>query len=64
MLKYIQTQVPVPLFRRLKIEALEQNTTLNELLQEILTTWEANLNKEEENGEKEIIERPVRSRES
>lgn len=65
MLKYIQTQIPIPLFKRLKVEALERDTTLGELLQEILTTFITTLdaNKEaKEHGTEKIEKRLIRSR--
>ena len=41
MFKYVQTQVPLPLFKQLKTAALERGVTLYDLLQEILEAWAA-----------------------
>lgn len=45
--KYVQTTVSWPAFVRLKTEALEQNMTLQELLQTILETYIKNLPEKE-----------------
>lgn len=46
MLKYVQTQIPVPLYKRLRIEALERDMGLGDLLQEILTAYDSNRKQE------------------
>lgn len=60
MLKYVQTQVPIPVFKRLKMIALERDMTFQDLINEILTAYaSANQPKKEEpkNGRKETLKR-------
>jgi hypothetical protein len=65
MLKYIQTQIPIPQFKRLKVEALDKNTTLGELLQEIIASHCSTLEKQEmeaQHGSKKVEKRSIRGR--
>ena len=57
MLKYVQTQIPMPLYRKLRIEALDRDMGLGDLVQEILTNYSER--KEKENGEEETKQRLV-----
>lgn len=59
MLKYVQTQIPMPLYRKLRIEALDRDMGLGDLVQEILTNYSER--KEKENGEEETKQRLVNS---
>ena len=60
MLKYVQTQVPIPVFKKLKILALELDTTLQDLTCNILTEYANTHNSKKEetkNGRKETPKR-------
>jgi len=46
--KYVQTTLNITVFKRLKLEAIDREIPMYELLRQILEDWEKNLTKEGE----------------